>query len=174
MLSEVDHIIAAFDGSESSKKAIEWGARFKKTYPEATLTVVHVFKERVEQKAVGNPPGMGFANDGIYIDPTQTHPVIVVEQNSIDHSNDTHAVIKDSMVMAKNRALSVLAEQEVEGNFEILEGNPAESICSYAERKGADIIIVGSSSKSGLKKFFLGSTSSKVANDSPCPVLIAK
>lgn len=174
MLSELGHIIAAFDGSDSSKKAIEWGARFKKTCPDATLTIVHIFKERVEQKAVGNPPGRGFANDGIYIDPTQTHSVRLVEQHSLEHSNGTHAVVKDSIAMAKSKARSVLNEMKVEGNFEILEGNPAESICSYAERKGADIIIVGSSSKSGLKKFFLGSTSSSVANESPCPVLIAK
>ncbi|MDQ0219945.1 universal stress protein [Peribacillus cavernae] len=174
MLRELSHIIAAFDGSETSKEAIEWGAMFKNSYPDVRLTVVHVYKEKIEQKMIGNPSSRGFANDGIYIDPTQTPPVTAVEQSMIDQNNETHTVIKNSVSMAKSKAFSILNEQQAEGDFEILEGHPAESICSYAARTEADLIIIGSSSKSGLKKFFLGSTSSTVANEAPCPVLIAK
>lgn len=174
MLAEFNHIVAAFDCSEGSEKAVEWGARLKRSFPDATLTVVHVFKERVEQKAVGNPSGRGFANDGIYIDPTQTHPIITAEQNSMDQGGETHSIVKNSSSKAKNKAFSILNELQAEGHFEILEGNPAESICSYAKRTNADLIIVGSSSKTGLKRLFLGSTSSMVANEAHCPVLIAK
>ncbi|WP_160118404.1 universal stress protein [Bacillus sp. V59.32b] len=174
MLAEFNHIIAAFDCSEGSEKAVEWGARLKRSFPDATLTIVHVFKERVEQKMVGNPSGRGFANDGMYIDPALTHPVITTEQNSMNQGGETHSIVKNSSSKAKNKAFSILDDLQAEGHFEILEGNPAESICSYAKRTNADIIIVGSSGKTGLKKLFLGSTSSKVANEAHCPVLIAK
>ncbi|WP_142383619.1 universal stress protein [Bacillus sp. V5-8f] len=174
MFPKLNHIIAAFDCSENSKKAIEWGASLKKSYPDATLTVVHVFKERVQQKAAGNPSPRGFANDGFYIEPTQVHYVRDIEQNTLEHSNDTHALVKDSLALARSKALSELRGFGVEGKFEILEGNPAESICSFAKTTDGDVIIIGSSSKSGLQKFFLGSTSSRVANEAPCTVLIAK
>ncbi|RFU62060.1 universal stress protein [Peribacillus glennii] len=174
MFPELNHIIVAFDCSENSKKAIEWGASLKRSFPEATLTVVHVFKEKVAQKAAGNPPVQGFANDGFYIDPTQSHYVRDIGQNSMDHSNNTHAVVKDSLAMARSKAQSVMGALGVEGAFEILEGNPAESICGFAKKTRGDVIIIGSSSKTGLQKFLLGSTSSRVANEAPCAVLIAK
>jgi nucleotide-binding universal stress UspA family protein len=173
MLTEFKHIIAAFDCSDSSTKAVEWGARLKRSFPEATFTVVHVFKEKIEHRMTGNSSGIGLANDGLYLDPTQT-PIILPEENAISHSNETHTIIKDSSTMAKRKAFSILKEEQVEGHFEVLEGNPAESICNYAKRSGADIIIIGSSGKSGLQKLLLGSTSRTVANEAPCPVLIAK
>jgi len=76
--------------------------------------------------------------------------------------------------MAENTVRRLLSEHQIQGRFEVLEGNPGDSICSYAQRTDASLIIVGESEKSGLKKLFLGSTSSAVIKDSPCPVLIAK
>ncbi|MFU2017349.1 universal stress protein [Peribacillus butanolivorans] len=35
-------------------------------------------------------------------------------------------------------------------------------------------MVVGNSAKSGLEKFFLGSTSSSIAKNAPCSVFIAK
>ena len=47
-------------------------------------------------------------------------------------------------------------------------------ILQYAEKEGADLIIVGNSGVTGLRKLFLGSVSEKVIKNSSCPVLVAK
>lgn len=56
----------------------------------------------------------------------------------------------------------------------ILHGDPASKICEFASSVSADIIIIGSTGKSGLKRVFLGSTSEAVSHHAPCSVLIVK
>jgi nucleotide-binding universal stress UspA family protein len=56
----------------------------------------------------------------------------------------------------------------------ILHGDPASKICEFATSVSADIIIIGNTGKSGLKRVFLGSTSEAVSHRAPCSVLIVK
>ena len=56
----------------------------------------------------------------------------------------------------------------------ILHGDPASKICEFASSVSADVIIIGSTGKSGLKRVFLGSTSEAVSHHAPCSVLIVK
>ncbi len=62
----------------------------------------------------------------------------------------------------------------VEVKSEILEGNPAKEILNYAERKKVDLIVMGTTGKSGLDKLLLGSVAEKVSKGSHCPVLLVK
>ena len=57
---------------------------------------------------------------------------------------------------------------------EILEGVPANEIVEFAEKKRADIIVMGTSGKTGLDRFLLGSVAEKVIRNAHCPVLIVK
>ena len=54
----------------------------------------------------------------------------------------------------------------------IKEGSPAKIILEVAEEEGADLIVIGSSGKSGFDRFILGSVSDKVVNAAKCPVLV--
>jgi nucleotide-binding universal stress UspA family protein len=54
----------------------------------------------------------------------------------------------------------------------ILKGNPAEKILDFAESQKVDMIVVGSTGKSGIKRFMLGSVSEKVVRHSRIPVLV--
>ena len=54
----------------------------------------------------------------------------------------------------------------------IKEGTPAKIILEVAEEEGADLIVIGSSGKSGFDRFILGSVSDKVVNTAKCPVLV--
>ncbi len=51
------------------------------------------------------------------------------------------------------------------------EGRPVEAIIGFARTYAADLIVVGTSSRSGLGKFFLGSVAEKIIREAPCPVL---
>lgn len=56
----------------------------------------------------------------------------------------------------------------------ITEGDPALEIISEAERGEYDLIALGATGESNLKRAMLGSVSTKVAQDAPCSVLVAK
>ncbi len=55
----------------------------------------------------------------------------------------------------------------------ILTGRPGSEIPTYAQKVGADCIIVGSH-KPGLDDFFLGSTSSRVVRHAACSVHVLR
>ncbi len=52
-------------------------------------------------------------------------------------------------------------------------GKPYEQICQQAEKRKADLIVIGTHSKTGLKKL-LGSSASAVANHADCDVTLVK
>jgi len=54
----------------------------------------------------------------------------------------------------------------------IKEGSPAKAILEVASEEDVDLIVVGSSGKSGFDRFILGSVSEKVVNSAKCPVLV--
>ena len=53
-------------------------------------------------------------------------------------------------------------------------GNAADEIVKYAEQENINTIVIGSHGRHGAGKFFLGSVSARVANLSPCSVIIVK
>ena len=54
------------------------------------------------------------------------------------------------------------------------EGNITHEIGKIAKIKNCNLIIVGSKGLGATARFFLGSVSSKLANNSPCSILIVK
>jgi nucleotide-binding universal stress UspA family protein len=54
------------------------------------------------------------------------------------------------------------------------EGNITNEIVKLAKNKKCNLIIVGSKGLGATARFFLGSISTKLANNSPCSVLIVK
>lgn len=56
----------------------------------------------------------------------------------------------------------------------LVEGRPADKIVETAKLESFDLIVMGSRGLGGIKEFFLGSVSDKVADEAPCPVLIIK
>ena len=56
----------------------------------------------------------------------------------------------------------------------LLKGNPAEKILDFAEEQKVDMIVMGSTGKSGVERFMLGSVSEKVVRNSKIPVLVVR
>jgi nucleotide-binding universal stress UspA family protein len=54
------------------------------------------------------------------------------------------------------------------------QGPPAEEILDCAAELGAAYIVLGSTGKSGVKKFLLGSVCSAVAENADCSVILVK
>lgn len=58
--------------------------------------------------------------------------------------------------------------------FTVAIGNPSSEIIDYAKRNAIDLIVIPSSGRSGLSRFFLGSVAEKVVRFSHCPVLVTR
>ncbi len=53
-------------------------------------------------------------------------------------------------------------------------GEPANEILEFAKESNVDYIVMGSRGLSGIKKFLMGSVSTRVMEHSHCSVMIVK
>lgn len=56
----------------------------------------------------------------------------------------------------------------------VLEGTPYKAIVDLAQREKANLIVMGSHGRSGLKRLLMGSVTERVIGHAPCPVLVVK
>lgn len=61
-----------------------------------------------------------------------------------------------------------------EVKFTVEVGNPSSEILDYAKSHNVDLIVIPSSGKAGLSRFFMGSVAEKVVRFSHCPVLVIR
>jgi nucleotide-binding universal stress UspA family protein len=168
------NILLAYDQTEPSKKALNKAEELLKVIPGVKLTIAHVANEKnvnktssryesfVDHTAVASP-GL----DSTYV--ANLPPNYDNHKETNEHlfiSNKEHEILKGIREDFEARGL--------QAQFEILTGSESESIISYAEDHNIDLILLGNSEKSGIKKWFLGSVSEKVSHECPCSVLIVK
>jgi nucleotide-binding universal stress UspA family protein len=67
-----------------------------------------------------------------------------------------------------------LAELGRDAEFVAVPGAPADVLVEEAEKRGADLIVVGRRGLDGAERLVMGSVSSKVARTAGCSVLIAR
>lgn len=51
-------------------------------------------------------------------------------------------------------------------------GIPYDEIINFASANNIDLIIIGTLPRSGVERFFVGSTTQRVIRNAPCPVLV--
>jgi nucleotide-binding universal stress UspA family protein len=71
-------------------------------------------------------------------------------------------------------AAALAAEQGIETDTEVLEGDPARSVLELARARQADLIVVGSRGRGMVAGALLGSVSSSIVRDADRPVLVVK
>ncbi|MDR2829964.1 MAG: universal stress protein [Methanobrevibacter sp.] len=54
----------------------------------------------------------------------------------------------------------------------MIEGFPADTILEVAKKEDVDLIVIGSSGRTGLQKFLMGSVADKVVKTAKCNVLV--
>jgi nucleotide-binding universal stress UspA family protein len=77
------------------------------------------------------------------------------------------------------QAMIAEAERSIAGaglsvSSDLREGNPKEEIIEYARSWKADLVVVGSHGRRGLKRLLLGSVSEAVATHAPCSVEVIR
>ncbi|WP_059172886.1 universal stress protein [Bacillus sp. FJAT-27445] len=169
MAFQLRNIILAYDGSEGSDKALDLAAAIIQGNPDSHLTVVNVYDEKIETRRVDISGDSRLALHGYLIEGMPAPPSTLGYSQSEASTQTIISNSVDQVFFEAKRRLGL-----VNANYQVLEGNPADSICAYAEEVNADIIIIGSSGKGGITGFFIGNITEKVSKLAPCNVLIAK
>lgn len=142
-------VVAAFDGSDDSAKAVEVACSISAKYG-SKLTIVHVYHSPSAVFASG--PGM---------------PV----PDFTDLENAAEKTAKGVL----SRGLEFASKLGVGARGELMESSSAvEALVTYAEQSKADLIVVGTRGMTGFKKLVIGSVSSGVVSHAKCPVLVVR
>ncbi|MCG3116648.1 MAG: universal stress protein [Candidatus Manganitrophus sp. SA1] len=79
---------------------------------------------------------------------------------------------REEALQSARRAEMILAQMGIEAKVKVRVGHPSEEI--IAEARDHDIVVMGASGSSAVRKFFLGSVPLKVMEYGECPVLIVR
>ena len=140
-------IIVPLDGSDSSFRAAKYAIKIAKM-ANAEIIFMH---------AVVNPPYGEGRGAGIMITAYIKEARELAELWYVNAGNMT------SKVGVKFVAETILDV-----------ASAADSIVNYAESKKADLIVIGTKGRTGLKRLLLGSVASGVVTHASCPVLITR
>jgi nucleotide-binding universal stress UspA family protein len=100
-----------------------------------------------------------------------SHPVLA----AFDASAVIPAVTLDALRSASRDALATLAERfGARGGALIVEGSPAIAIAKAARDLQAELIVVGTHGRTGLRRLALGSVAAAVTRRAPCSVLVVR
>ena len=145
-------ILVPIDGSEQSSRALKVAMDLAKRYS-AKVTLVSVAQPYfVTSRYSPQPTLFSIPTTSLYENIENVHKKILA--NAFDELKKV-----DSEIIISKR---------------LLKGRPADKIVELAEEEGFDLIVIGSRGLGGIKEFFLGSVSDRVADHAPCPVLIVK
>ena len=141
-------ILVPVDGSEASKRGLQEAIKLAKA-TNARLQIVHVVNELLLEA--------GFLGDQPYGPP-------------IDSLRASGAKILDE-------AKSVTREAGVEFGTELVDtmgGHVSPLILDAARRMNADLIVMGTHGRRGVKRLVMGSDAEMVLRSSPVPILFVR
>jgi nucleotide-binding universal stress UspA family protein len=142
-------IVVGVDGSEPATAALSWAVD-EAALRDATLVAVLAWTF-VPPAAVADPG------------------VIPVAATTMMDDLDSE---RTGATRALEAALAGVPLGDVELERVVSEGSPGDVLVEAAA--GADLVVVGSRGRGGIRSALLGSVSSHVAHHAPCPVVIVR
>lgn len=141
------NILVPVDGSETSFAAVAKAAELAKAFG-SKITVVQVLT---------------------------LDPYIAAEYITANQTNDLIERARAAIVKTLEEAKQKFTEQGVEAETKLLEGQViAREITNAAKDLNADLIVIGSHGRTGLKKLFLGSVAQSILSEGTTPVLVVR
>jgi len=140
-------IVVPIDGSDSSLRAARYAINIARM-AKAEIICMH---------AVVNPPYVEYKAAGIVI--------VRYIGEAKRHAEMWYDDIRD---MAVKEGVKFSAETILDV------ASAADSIVNYADGKKADLVVIGTKGRTGLKRFLLGSVASGVVSHAKCSVLVVR
>ena len=146
----MQQIIVAYDGTEPAKRALERAADIAKAFDAKVIVtsvarLLHSGPRADQQYELHSPSGSGAG----------------IQRDSLA---DHEAELAD--------ATTFFAERGVEAEPVAVSGDPASAIVSLAERRNADLVVVGTREAGLAERVVRHSVSQQVAKKVHCDVLI--
>jgi len=119
-------------------------------------------------------------SDLVLLSVAQDIPILTYEPQGYIFSREVTFNYIEEMKKRHNKILVKTLEklqkrhQKLNISTILLQGNPVDKIIEIAQKKKADLIVMGSHGLGVIKKFFLGSISDRVADQSSIPILLVK
>ncbi len=140
------HILVPTDFSQASELAVDAAAMLARQLG-VKLTLVHVH------------------------DPDALRPPATIGWNKSQQEG-----LEAEIERAVARSFAELKQEHLKGvevadTVVLHDSSPPHAICSYAEKIGADLIVIGTHGRTGLKHLLIGSVAERVVRHAPCPVL---
>jgi nucleotide-binding universal stress UspA family protein len=146
-------ILVPIDFSDCSKKALRYALPLARQH-EATITLLYV-AALPAYYAVGDGGGFNYAS-----------------------FEADYVAIEAEMRASGEKRLSALAADETHGEVEtnvlVRTGSPTLEIIDLARSLPADLIVISTHGRTGLKHVWLGSVAEHVVRHAPCPVLVVR
>ncbi len=141
------NILVPVDGSETSYAAVAQAAELAKAFG-GKITVVQVLA---------------------------LDPYIAAEYISATQTNDLIERARTSVLKTLEEAAAKFSDLGIPVEAKLLEGQVVHrEIISEAETSKADLIVIGSHGRTGLKRLFLGSVAQSVLGEAHIPVLVVR
>ena len=101
--------------------------------------------------------------------------VTAFRQDIRQHLNSIWQQKKQAVQVALDDAVAVLHRCTPHAHAELREGaDVSEEILDYAQRTGADLIMIGSKGTGAIRRFLLGSITGRVARHAHCSVWVVR
>jgi nucleotide-binding universal stress UspA family protein len=143
------NILLATDGSAASEHAAQLAVDLARTNG-ARLTALYVV-DPYPYLGIGETNPLGFQ---------------AYMSAAYEHAAQAHAKVSAMCAQGANPVELRLRRAE--------DMNASEGILQGAEEEGADLIVVGSHGRTGIRRLMLGSIAARVVSQSPVPVLVAR
>ena len=155
VVNAISKIMCAVDGSEHSFRAANYAVLMVKKFG-AELRLVHV----IHNTGFTNPDTYGLYD-------------LESEEEKKSEIQEIREETGEWLKRIKNNAgqdESQLTKIELVGTSTSVES----AIVNYAKRNLIEIIIIGATGRSGIKKLLVGGVTSAVINHAHCPVMVVK
>lgn len=137
-------IVVPVDFSPSAEKAFAWALALAEKW-QARILLLHVVSLPVPAPVVM----------GIHL-----------------HLTDLEAALLAEAKAKMRELLTRLPSKTVQIEAKVTSGHPVATICRTAEQEQADLIVIGSHGRSGLRHILLGSVAEQVVRYAPCAVAV--
>jgi nucleotide-binding universal stress UspA family protein len=141
---DIQEILVATDGSDSSMHAAEYGISIAKMLS-AKITVVHVIDE-----------------------------IVLDQVSKVTERKNVEQELKKDGQRYINYVLSLAEKAGVKADSYLAEGRPFEQIVHLAKKLNIGLIVMGTHGRRGTDRILIGSVAERVVEYFPRPVLVVK
>lgn len=161
-------ILVPYDNSKPSETALEHAIRIAKMsgISSANSSVNIILLHVVQQMPIPSTFGVGTFKS------SKTGDMVTLEQ----YLKDIALEIKvDAKKMLDEKVLKYRNIENLSLNSRVLIGDPSDEIIKFANSEKIDLIIMGTTGLTGLKKIIaIGSVARNVSEEANCPVMLVR